>query len=729
MSAAASLELWAGAECSVVRVGDTYVDQIDRTGHGSRPSDLDRLAALGVRAFRQPVLWERTAPEGIDGADWGWSDERIARLRRLGIRPIVGLVHHGCGPRSTHVLDPAFAEGLARFASAVAARYPHVEHWTPVNEPLTTARFAALYGHWYPHARSSRAFVRALLIECRATALSMRAIREVHPAARLVQTEDIGTTFATRRLAYQARFENLRRFLSLDLLAGRVDRHHPLWPWLIGEGASERELDALAGEPCPPDIIGVNYYVTSDRFLDERLARYPVRAHGGNGRDSYADVEAARVRARGIVGHFDVLRLVAARYAAPLAITEVHLGGPPEEQIRWLAEAWQAARAARADGLNVCGVTAWSVVGAYDWDSLLVNRRGRYEAGLFDVRGMGPRPTALAQVAGELAARGSSAHPLLAADGWWRRPARLCFAPSGPAAPVARPRQPAPLLVVGAGGTLGRAVGRICRERDIRVLTLARESLDITDVAAIARVLTRVRPWAVVNAAGYLRVDIAEHDRERCWRANCLGAELLATECRSRGIRFVGISSDLVFDGATRRPYVEGDAVHPLCVYGATKAEGERRVLAANERALVVRTSAFFGPWDSHNFVTTTLQRLQRGLPVVAANDAVVSPTYVPDLCGACITLLVDGAAGIWHLANVGAVTWFDLARESARLSGCDSTLVIPCETASLALPARRPMFSALSSARAGLMPSLEDALERFVAEFRMTAATGSSAA
>jgi dTDP-4-dehydrorhamnose reductase len=143
----------------------------------------------------------------------------------------------------------------------------------------------------------------------------------------------------------------------------------------------------------------------------------------------------------------------------------------------------------------------------------------------------------------------------------------------------------------------------------------------------------------------------------------------------------------------------------------------------------VVRTSAFFGPWDSHNFVTIALQRLEKGLPVVAASDAVVSPTYVPDLCGACITLLVDGGAGIWHLANDGAVTWLDLAREAARLWGCDPAGVIPCETASLALAARRPLFSALSSTRGALMPSLDDALKRFVTQLRLASAAGSSAA
>jgi dTDP-4-dehydrorhamnose reductase len=444
-----------------------------------------------------------------------------------------------------------------------------------------------------------------------------------------------------------------------------------------------------------------------------------VRTHGGNGRESYADVEAARVRARGIVGHLDVLRLLARRYRLPLAITEVHLGGPPEEQIRWLVEAWEASGLARAEGVDVSAVTIWSAFGAYDWDSLLVRAQGHYEAGVFDVRGPEPRPTALGEVARALGDGGSSSHPLLAREGWWRRPSRLSFPAMGPAPMPSRSRRSAPVLVVGAGGTLGRALERVCREREIHFCALTRGSLDITDAAAIAGVLKGVRPWAVINAAGYVRVDVAEHDRERCWRANALGPELLARECAARGIRFVTFSSDLVFGGTTDRPYVENDAVGPLGVYGATKAEGERRVLAMAAASLVVRTSAFFGPWDSHNFVARALSQLESGVPFVAASDVVVSPTYVPDLCGAVLTLLVDGASGIWHLANGGSVTWFYLAREAARLFGVDPAGVIPCESARLGLPARRPRFSALGSVRGALMSPLADALARYAAQAR----------
>src|SRR3982751_2747592 len=157
------LELWAGPESTCNRVGDRYHDQLERSGHADRLEDLERLAALGIKAVRYPVLWERTAPTAARDIDWSWSYVRLQYLRVLGVRPSVGLLHHGSGPRYTDLLDPAFPEKLAAYARAVAERYPWVEEWTPVNEPLTTARFSALYGHWYPHARNARAFVLALL--------------------------------------------------------------------------------------------------------------------------------------------------------------------------------------------------------------------------------------------------------------------------------------------------------------------------------------------------------------------------------------------------------------------------------------------------------------------------------------------------------------------------------------------------------------------------------------
>src|SRR5215216_3254491 len=99
-------ELWAGVECTVTRVGDKYSDQLERSGHALRIKDLERLAELEVRCLRYPILWERTAPDDLNSFDWSWSDERMGNLQRLGIAPIVGLVHHGSGPHYTSLLDP-----------------------------------------------------------------------------------------------------------------------------------------------------------------------------------------------------------------------------------------------------------------------------------------------------------------------------------------------------------------------------------------------------------------------------------------------------------------------------------------------------------------------------------------------------------------------------------------------------------------------------------------------
>jgi dTDP-4-dehydrorhamnose reductase len=276
------LELWGGHECTVNRVGDAWRDQTALSGHDLRLSDLDAFAALGVRRLRYPVLWERVAPEAPDRLDWTWSDARLQRLRELAIEPIVGLVHHGAGPRYTELLDPGFAEGLGRFAGEVARRYPWVRDWTPVNEPLTTARFACLYGVWHPHRRDEQALWTALLNEIDATRAAMRAIRAVNPAARLIATDDLGYTHATPARARQADFENERRWLSWDLLFGRVVPGHPMHRYIAAQGLADR-LAAIADDPCPPDIVGVNHYLTSERFLDHRVRRYPAPLRSGAG--------------------------------------------------------------------------------------------------------------------------------------------------------------------------------------------------------------------------------------------------------------------------------------------------------------------------------------------------------------------------------------------------------------------------------------------------------------
>lgn len=421
------VELWGGVECTLNRVGDRYLDQIERSGHMQRSDDLHSFAGLGLRVLRYPVLWERAMPYDLWHADWTFADRQLNTLRSLGIRPIVGLMHHGSGPRYTSLLDPELPVKLAAYARAVAQRYPWVDAYTPINEPLTTARFSALYGHWYPHLSDDLSCMRALILQCRATALAMRAIRSVNPAAQLLQTEDLGQTRSTPLLAYQANFENQRRFLSFDLLCGRVGRTHPLWGYLRWVGITEQELLPLYEDPCPPELIGINYYVTSERFLDEDLTGYPEFAHGGNGRHRYADVEAVRVCASGLVGLRNLLLQTYERYRRPIAVTEVHLGCMRSEQLRWLYQQWQAARAARAAGVDVRAVTAWALLGSYDWDSLVTRDHGHYEPGVFTLHQGQRRPTSLARLVRILHVRPELSHPLLKSPGWWQRPERLLY--------------------------------------------------------------------------------------------------------------------------------------------------------------------------------------------------------------------------------------------------------------------------------------------------------------
>src|SRR5690606_3887965 len=507
-----------------------------------------------------------------------------------------------------------------------------------------------------------------------------------------------------------------------DLLCGSVDHDHPLWSWLV-HACRARPADILwfAEHACPPDVIGINHYVTSNRFIDERIGRYPPATHGGNGRDRYADVEAVRVLDGDTGGVGALLAEAWERYRRPVAVTEVHLHAPREDQLRWLLGSWQAACAARRDGVDVQAVTVWALLGSFDWDCLLTQCRGHYEPGAFDVRNGCLRPTAVAHLARHLAEGRTLAHPVLEGAGWWRRPARLLHPkvklPGLEAVPEPGEPPGRPVLITGATGTLGRAFARICGERGLACRLLDRAALDIADPDSVRRALDQWEPWAVVNAAGYVRVDDAERDHARCFRENTDGPATLAAACADAGVSLATFSSDLVFDGAGEEPYLEDAAVAPLNVYGRSKARAEGLVLDRHPEALVVRTSAFFGPWDRYNFIICALRALRHGEPFAAATDVTVSPTYVPDLVHACLDLLVDGESGIWHLTNGQAVTWIELARRAAIAGTADPVHVRARMAGEFGWLAPRPAYSALGSRRARFMPGLDDALVRCVAE------------
>ncbi len=501
-------------------------------------------------------------------------------------------------------------------------------------------------------------------------------------------------------------------------------------------GLKEKEFLLLNESPCPPDIIGINYYLMSERFLDERLDLYPEEYHGGNEQQKYCDVPAVRFCSDGLVGAGAILRDAWERYRLPLVISEAHLSCTREEQKRWLWEVWNQALDQRRAGVDVRAVTAWALFGAYNWDNLVTRNTGSYESGAFDLRSDGRHRTGLADLISELAQGRIPRHPVLTVPGWWRQPTRLYSPVTQPvqimSAKFAEPlrlsprindislisQEPVrPILITGACGTLGQAFARICTMRHLPYVLLNRQQMDIADRFSVAATMKKWKPWAIVNAAGFVRVDEAENNVRNCFRENTEGVEILANACAKHDTALVTFSSDLVFDGTQCTPYVESDAPNPLNVYGQSKLQAERCALSTYPKALVIRTSAFFGPWDDYNFAAMALQTLQAGQRLVVANDAVISPTYVPDLVYASLDLLLDGASGIWHLANEGGMTWMECAQQIARMTGNDDNLIEGCPTYLLNYTATRPLYSVLGNQRSLRLPPLDTAFLRYISE------------
>ena len=661
------LDLWVGPECTINRVDDRWRDQSALTGFASRPDDIDRLASLGAKRVRFPVLWERAA--AVPGAlDFTWAASAIAGLHSHGLEPIVGLLHHGSGPRHTSLVDPHFPTLFADYARQVAERFPDVECWTPINEPLTTARFSCLYGLWYPHAADDASFVRALLNQVHATVLAMRAIRNVNPAARLVQTDDLGFTRSTPALADQAAFDNERRWLAFDLLCGRVDPRHPLWGWLRGCGAGEDELVRLSESTCPPDIVGINAYVTSERFLDDRLELHPPHLHGGNGRQAYADVETVRAHGALIDNFGGRLREAHARYGLPVAITEVHMGCTREEQLRWLHQAWTAALDARRDGVDVRAVTAWAAFGTVDWSSLLTRETGHYEPGLWDARSDPPRLTALGRLAGALGRgetpSGGALRAVVGCAGWWQRDLRLNVPPHGD---VTALHATGPTLLIVGCNAIAHAFARLSHMRGLPYERL--DSIDALGPDAMLDLLQTHDAWAVVDTAA--------------------GQELSALPRACAG---------------TAVPWlvVHTDASPP------TSAPDRRD---SDQLALHVHTGRMFGPWTGeHDALSASLASLARGEPQPLDAAELVWPTYVPDLVQAALDLLIDGEVGHWWLAHGESITWCAFVRRAAKLAGHDESLIHAVG---------EPMTEAQTTESSGrLLPGLDGALSRYLRDY-----------
>lgn len=381
------IELWASPEPTIARISQTqWRDQLSETGHDVRGSDLDLIASLGVNASRYPVLWER--------GDLEWARGRLEGLRERGVEPIVTLLHHGSGPAWTSLVDPEFPAHFADYAERAARAFPWVRRWTPINEPLTTARFATLYGHWYPNLRDERAFGRAIVNSALAIQLAFERIRARNPRAELMITEDLqGFTEGDASGRGDVEFQRERSYLSVELVMGRVRPGHAMWHYLTRDaGVSAETLREVESRAVTPDLVGWNWYPYSERVLSRRDGRL---------------VDEAAVTLDGFtISPRPLLRAAYRRLHLPQAIAEVHVHAEEDARAQWLLDRYADARALVAEGVPIVAVGAWAAFGMIDWDSLLCRTEGIAEDGIFTFAQAGetPQETAVSRALRTLAA-------------------------------------------------------------------------------------------------------------------------------------------------------------------------------------------------------------------------------------------------------------------------------------------------------------------------------------
>jgi dTDP-4-dehydrorhamnose reductase len=280
------------------------------------------------------------------------------------------------------------------------------------------------------------------------------------------------------------------------------------------------------------------------------------------------------------------------------------------------------------------------------------------------------------------------------------------------------------VLVTGARGLLGAAIVREFATAGWEVVPLHRDALDVTDGRAVAQQVAEAQPHVVVNCVAYNDVDGAEKDPVTALQVNALAVRGLAAAARAAGATLVHYGTDFVFDGENDRPYVEVDRPNPCSVYAVSKLLGEWFALD-HPRAYVIRVESLFGEpgpdGSRQGSLKGILVRLRAGEQLPVFVDRTVSPGYTTDIAAATRMLIEQRATpGIYHCVNSGATSWADIAAEAARLLGLPIDMK-PITLESVALPARRPKYSALSTAKlaaAGIvMPTWQDALARHLKE------------
>lgn len=331
------------------------LDEHVLTGHSETwREDLTLARDLGATALRYGASWPvvHVAPGQFV---WGELDEILEfAVDELDLTIVADLVHYGTPtwlPGS--FADPGYPAAIEEFARAFAERYrDRVTHFTPLNEPVTTASFCGLRGVWPPRLDGWDGWVAVAVPMALGMARASRAIRAVNPAAVIVHVE-ASTLVHTDDDDLDAHTALVRGvgWLPTDLVMGRVDREHPLRDWLVDHGAIPADLDWLLAHPQAPDIIGVNYYPD---LTPRRIASVGGRVV----QVSYDD---------GTAGLEEALRAFASRYGLPMVITETSIEGDDQQRSQWLSESAAMVRSLVDEGLDLRGYTWWPLLDFVDW--------------------------------------------------------------------------------------------------------------------------------------------------------------------------------------------------------------------------------------------------------------------------------------------------------------------------------------------------------------------------
>ncbi len=253
------------------------------------------------------------------------------------------------------------------------------------------------------------------------------------------------------------------------------------------------------------------------------------------------------------------------------------------------------------------------------------------------------------------------------------------------------------IFITGAGGMLARDLAAVLHGA-YEVVAQEEQELDICQPDAVSEAVHKFRPDVVINCAAFTRVDDCETEQEKAFAVNATGVKHIALACRKTAALLVHISSDYVFDGTKRQPYVESDEPHPLSVYGLSKRAGEDFVRSILDRYVIIRSLWLYGKGGT-NFVDTIQQQAQEKKELRVVNDQTGCPTYTRDLAHAIKALLTINPQGIYHIANQGVCTWYQCACRIVELTH-SSAVVLPISSEEIKRPAKRPAYSVLDCSK-----------------------------